>query len=148
MRTLWYYATGKKLNQIIAAGELLPEKLGTSGKEKAAVWFSANQDWDPAANQPWQGPGGSLVRLSKDQTYVVGGGLGRIGVAPEVAPHDWKTFKHLSGISPKAAKQLYNSAVQTGSRPGDWFATFEKVPRSKWLAIEVMEGMVWVAKAM
>ena len=146
-RILWYYTTVAKLNQIIEIGEIRPATLGTSKKEKPAVWFSANPDWDPAANEPWQAPDGSVLRLNKDQTYVLGGGLGRIGVAPEVAPHDWKAFKRLSGISPKAAKELYNSAVQAGSRPGEWFAAFENVPRSKWLAIEVMEGTTWMAKA-
>lgn len=146
MQLLWYYTTGRKLNEIIELGEIRVGSLGTSKKEKAAVWFSANQDWDPAANEPWQAPDGAVLRLNKDQTFVMGGGLGRIGVAPEVAPHDWKAFKSLSGISSKAAKELYNSAIQAGSRPGQWFASFENVPRSKWQAIEAMEGATWVGK--
>jgi len=148
VQTLWYYTTGRKLAQIIERGEIEAAPVGESKKEKPTVWFSANQDWDPAANEPWRSPDGTVTRLNKDQTFVVGGGLARIGVSPEVAPHDWKAFKRLSGISPKTAKELYNSAVQAGSRPGQWFAALENVPRSKWIAVEVMEGTTWVARPM
>lgn len=146
MSMLWYYTTVQELGRIMEGGELRPAAIGRSKKEKPAVWFSANQEWEPAANMPWQGPDGSQLRLTKDQTYVLGGGLARIGVAPEVAPCDWKAFKQLSGISSKAAKELYNAATQAGSRPVQWFASFENVPRSKWLAVEVLEGTEWVGR--
>ncbi len=142
---LWYYTTLNKLVEILAQGQITPSAAGVPRKEKPAVWFSANQTWDPAANLPWQDPDGSTVRLSKDQTFVMGGGLARIGIAPQTAPHDWKTFKQQSGISPKAAKEIYNTAIQGGSRPGQWFASFENVPKSKWLTIEILEGDAWVA---
>ncbi|MBN2475115.1 MAG: hypothetical protein JXB62_10940 [Pirellulales bacterium] len=147
MQVLWYYTTAKRLQEILAAGELRPATMGRSRKEKPAVWFSAHPEWDAAANEPWQAPDGSVARLNKDQTYVLGGGLARIGVAPEDAPHDWKAFKQLSGISPKIAKEIYNAAVQAGSRPGQWFASFEAIPQSKWLATEILEGDAWVARA-
>ncbi len=146
MAMLWYYTTVKKLNDLLQAATIEPSTTGGSRKEKAAVWFSANQDWDPAANEPWQAPDGSWQRLSKDQTFVLGGGLARIGIAPATAPNDWKAFKSLSGISPKTAKELYNGAIQTGSRPGQWFAAFEPISREKWLAVEVMEADHWVAR--
>ena len=141
---LWYYTTRNNLSDILAAGQISPVATGVPRKEKPSVWFSANQEWDPAANLPWQDPDGSTVRLSKDQTFVMGGGLARIGIAPETAPCDWKTFKQQSGISSKAAKELYNAAVRSGSRPGQWFASFENVPKSKWLTIEILENDAWV----
>ena len=141
---LWYYTTRNKLGEILAEGSIRPATTGVPSKEKAAVWFSANQEWDPAANLPWQDPGGSQSRLSKDQTYVLGGGLARIGVAPQTAVHDWKAFKRLSGISAKAAKEVYNTAVQAGSRPGQWFASFESVLKSQWLRVEILDGDDWV----
>src|SRR5574340_288025 len=106
---LWYYTTVKTLHEILGRGELQPERIGRSAKEKPAVWFSSNQEWEPAANMPWEDPDGMAVRLGKDQTYVLGGGLARIGVAPEVAPHDWKTFKQQSGIAPKIRSEEHTS---------------------------------------
>ena len=141
---LWYYTTRNKLSEILAAGQISPVATGVPRKEKPSVWFSANQTWDSAANLPWQDPAGSTVRLSKDQTFVMGGGLARIGIAPETAPYDWKAFKQQSGISPKAAKELYNTAIRGGSRPGQWFASFESVPKAKWLTIEILENDTWV----
>jgi hypothetical protein len=78
------------------------------------------------------------------QTHELGGGLARIGVSPEVAVHDWKQFKQLSGISTRAASEIYNRAAHLGSRPGEWFASFEAVPRSAWKAVEVWDGMQWI----
>ncbi len=141
---LWYYVTAKKLQEILAEGELRPAAIGAPAKEKPAVWFSANQEWEPAANELWEDPRGAMVRLGRDQTFVLGGGLARTGVAAEVAPHDWKTFKRLSGISPKAARELYQTAIAAGSRPADWHASFEAVPRSRWATIEVLEDEIWV----
>lgn len=141
---LWYYTTRNKLSEILAQGQIAPSASGVPRKEKPAVWFSANQAWDPAANLPWRDPDGSAVRLSKDQTFVMGGGLARIGIAPQTAPHDWKAFKQQSGISSKAAKEVYSTAIQSGSRPGQWFASFESVPKSMWLRIEILEGDDWV----
>jgi len=142
--TLWYYTTVKKLDEVVRQGEIRPAKTGLSKGEKPAVWFSANPEWEPAANEPWESPDGTIERLNKDQTFVLGGGLARIGVGRDVAPHDWKAFKRLSGISSKMAKELYQAAISAGSRPVQWFATFETVPRSSWLSIEVLEGEQWI----
>lgn len=144
MGILWYYTTVRELDEIIKTAELKPAAIG---REKPAVWFSANREWEPIANTPWRDRRGSHSRLSKDQTFVLGGGLARIGVPAEAAPHDWKSYKHLSGISAKTAKEVYNAAVQAGSRPGQWFASFQGVPRSQWLAIEVLEGTDWVTRS-
>jgi hypothetical protein len=67
-------------------------------------------------------------------------------VAPDVATIDWKTYKAESDIVPKMAQQIYNEAVSLGSRPGDWYATFQSVPRDRWLRVEIWENEAWVAK--
>ena len=46
-------------------------------------------------------PRGVAKQLGKDQTIVLGAGLARIGVAPQVATIDWKTYKEQSGVPAK-----------------------------------------------
>lgn len=144
---LWYYTTQKELAEVEQRGQLTPERLGDSAKETPSVWFSSNPRWEPAANLPWNDPAGGSRRLTQDQTFVLGGGLARIGVAEETAPMDWQQFKQQSGIPAKAAKELYQAAIQANSRPGQWHGTFDPVPQSKWLTIEVLEGDAWVKRA-
>ena len=141
---LWHYTTVDRLQQILIEGELRPVPLGR--KIKPAVWFTTNPDWEPTANRVWHAPEGTVRRLSKDQTIVLAGGLARIGVAPQVASVDWKTYKSTSDIPPKVAKQIYDEAVSIGSRPGNWLASFKGVPRDQWLRIEVWENEAWVTK--
>jgi hypothetical protein len=141
---LWHYTTADRLTQILAAGELRPVPLAK--KVKPVVWFTTQSDWEPMANRVWQSPEGTVRRLGKDQTIVLAGGLARIAVAPDVATIDWKTYKAESDIVPKMAQQIYNEAVSLGSRPGDWYATFQSVPRDRWLRVEIWENEAWVAK--
>ena len=146
---LWHYTVVERLQRIVHGGEIRPATVGGPKRAKPAVWFSSNPVWEPTANRLWRDDiDGRTVRLSKDQTYVLGGGLARIGVAPDVAPHDWKAYRHLSGISADQAKAIYDEAVGAGSRPGEWFATFDIVPRSKWLAVEIWDNEQWTSQRM
>jgi hypothetical protein len=147
VRTLWHYTTGQKLGLVLAGGRLQPAAADVPKAGRPVVWFSTNQEWEPTANLLWQGPDGAVERLTRDQTYVLGGGLARIGVRPEVAPHDWNAYKQLSGIAAKLAKQMYDGAIKIHARPGQWYASFDPVPRSAWLAVQILEGNIWVARA-
>jgi len=143
---VWHYTVVERLQHIFQAGELRPEREGIPRKEKAAVWFSANPVWEPTANRVIRNAAGVRARLTKDQTIVLGGGLARIGVAAAVAPVDWKAFKKQSGISPDRARAIYEEAIGIGARPAEWFATFEPVPRSQWLSVEVWENERWMPR--
>ena len=89
-------------------------------------------------------PHATRIDLTMEQTRELGGGLVRIGVAPETAPHDCGALKQLSGMSSKMAQGLYRAAINKGSRPGNWWGTFERVPREKWPAVETWQHGVWL----
>ena len=141
---LWHYTVRAHLHRILADGQLRPVAIAGLKHVKPVVWFTAHTDWEPMANRLWQDPNGKWVRLGKDPTIVLFGGLARIAVAKDVAPLDWKAYKDQSGAPPKLVKAIYDEAVSLGSRPGQWFATFQTVPREQWLAVEVWENEAWV----
>jgi len=147
MRMLWHYTVMERLHRILQDGEIRPSTAGIPKKEKPAVWFSSNAAWEPSANRLWQDVDGRVARLSKDQTFVLGGGLARIGVAPDVAPHDWKAYKRISGMATARAKTVYDEAIRAGARPGEWFASFDAVGRAKWLTVEAWDGERWMPHA-
>lgn len=72
------------------------------------------------------------------------GGLVRIGVSTETAPHNWQALKRLSGMKSRMAKGLEATGSKLNSRPSEWFGTFETVPRQKWAAVEVYQDGQWV----
>ena len=59
-------------------------------------------------------------------------------------PHDWRAFKRLSGIVPRVARALYETAISHGSHPGQWFVSFSSIRRDKWLTVETWNGEKWV----
>lgn len=145
---LWHYLDTERLQAILRDNQIRPTTFGMPGKVKPAVWFSANPEWDPLANRQWRDDlTGRVSRLTKDQTFVLGGGLARIGVAPDAAPHDWKAYRQISGLSAKQAKAIYDDLTSAGARPAEWFFALDSVPRARWLAVETLDVDRWVPKA-
>ena len=140
----WHYTVRQRLDGLLRAGVLPLATAGLPAGERPVVWFSSNQLWEETANQAWQRPDGTINPGNKEATHLLGGGLARIGVLPETAPHDWKAFKALSGIKAAKARGMYGAGIGAGARPGEWFVSFEPVPRSQWLAVEVWDGAQWL----
>lgn len=143
-RTKWHYTVLQHIIQIDNDGVIKPATAGVPQDEKPIVWFSTNQDWEPTANKCAVNGDGLIIDLNKEQTEMLGGGLVRIGVDAETAPYDWRALKELSGMSGRIAQGLYDAAIACGARPGDWWGTFDPVPRSKWTAAEVFKNGSWV----
>ena len=154
---LWHYTVMRNLHRILADNELRPLQIAGKKHIKPVVWFTTHPDWEainnpfmanPEVNNPFAPhQEARRGRLTKDQTIVLHGGLARIGVADDVAGLTWKDYKEQSGILPKEAKLIYDEAVSLNVRPGEWLATFDIVPREKWLAIEIWNDIAWVSKA-
>ena len=140
---IWHYTIKVRLDLILADRLIKPATAYLSPGEKPAVWFSSNQSWEETANKSYVDPDGSIHHGAKLTTHTRGGGLIRIGVDPETAPHDWQAFKSLSGINSKHAKGLYQAACQCGAHPGEWFVSFDPVSCDKWRAVEVFDGTNW-----
>jgi hypothetical protein len=145
--TRWHYTIGSYLPQIIESGVILPATAGVPKHERPAVWFTVATDWEETANKLVELPDGQIRNGTRDSTARMGGGLVRIGVAPETVPHDWSAWKQTSGAKPKEVQALYAASIAAGSRPGDWFISYEAVPSSLWVAVERFDADTakWVA---
>jgi hypothetical protein len=153
---VWHYTTGEKLTSILADGEIVPSTVGlaidpaaietlglTDGmpvdldelnerirktgvrwfQEQPAVWFTKRPTWEPTA--------------SKGR-----GGLARIGVH-RAGLTTWAEHRKTSGIDPGTARGLVLAARDVGSNPGDWFAYYDAVPRTMWVAIQRWRAGSW-----
>lgn len=140
---VWHYTIGSKLEQIMASGEIRAATTFISQGERPAVWFSSNPAWEETANKLIITPEGKQEFGTKQTTHKLGGGLARIAVAIETAPHDWKAFQRLSGIDTKIARAMVGAAYEVGARISEWFVAFGPVTRDKWLSVEVWDGDAW-----
>ena len=141
---LWHYTIRQFLDSILTDGVLKPATLGVPKGELPVVWFSANQLWEKTANKGTEDELGIRRTLSMHETHRYGKGLVRIGVDPSAAPYRWEDFKRLSGISPKTARDLYRKAIEIQAKPGEWYVSFEPVPKAKWVAMEAFDGQRWL----
>lgn len=141
---IWHYTTGQKLPSIKADGVILTSEF-ICRKEREAVWFSSNPLWEKSAAKGWYDPltGREGMFQTMEEHVEHCGGLFRIGVAPETAPHDWNAFRRLSGILPKYANGLRSLGYEWGARISEWFVSFEPVPQTEWLTIEKWEHDAW-----
>lgn len=144
MSQLWHYTTARNYVQIANSEELRAFGPRTQREQRKVVWFTTSPHWDHSANPVVTPSDGRRRKATLDETIVVGGGLVRISVGPESAPYDWQMFKRASGVSSKMARAMYEEAIRVGSRPSWWYASFENIPRSRWLAVEQWNDEAWV----
>jgi hypothetical protein len=142
---VWHYTTGEKLYQIVRDSVIKPATAFVPIGERPIVWFSTAPVWEETANKRLLRSDGKIVSLDRDGTHVHGGGLIRIGVAPETAPYKWELLKAKAHMTPRMAKGLIKAAHKCGAKPSEWRGTFEPVPFEKWIALEVWDGIKWVS---
>ena len=161
-RLVWHYTTINDLLISVAGGAIpLEDRRSTPGLDcKPAVWFSSHPEWEPTASKtavvpPEQagnrkviGPsfgGRVVVSEGRAGTERLGGGLARIGVLPEVAPHGWGVYRQLCGGDPKLLQKRQQDARVRGAEPLNWRTTFDPVPVVLWEVVEIMEQGCWLA---
>src|SRR5262245_31920443 len=110
LNRLWHYTTGEKIGLILKEG-MIRQSPNVCGSERPAVWFSSNPVWEVTSRKGRFDPiTGQIRQLEMDEHLVYCGGLFRIAIAPETAPHDWHEFREMSGILPRDANVLRNVA--------------------------------------
>lgn len=142
---VYHYTIGDRLEQIVSSGEIRPAVAGVTRGERPAVWFSTNPEWEETANKPIMDKRGRVWKGNRETTREMGGGLVRIAVLPEAAPHTWEAFRRLSGISPRMADALERAARIEGASPDEWRVSFGAVPRAQWIDVEVWTETGWVS---
>lgn len=141
---LWHYTVGVRFAEIERDGVLVPATTGIPDGERVACWFTSSTRIPYTARK--MDARGDVMTLS--QMYERGGGVVRIGVAPETAPLTWASWASSSGCAPAMVGKLRTYAERHGDRVKDWRATFDDVPRVAWLAVEWWRpGDVWTPRA-
>jgi hypothetical protein len=142
---LWHYTYGQNLQKIVADKSIKPSSKYVGKDAPPIVWFSRNPVWDSAATKGLITDEGTVQNLTMEELRQHGGGLYRIKVAKETAPHNWDDFVKKSGLAHDIIAELRRLAKDKGASLKEWFASFEPVNQEKWLAIEVMDNHKWIS---
>jgi hypothetical protein len=134
----WHYTVW--LPEIISDGVIQLCLPHASGPQTRAVWFSRNQQWEATVKKLQPLLGRHLTFIEMTQHH----GFGRIGVTPQTTPHNWQEYQRLSKMPRSEARVLEKMAKVWGANPKEWFVSFEPVPRSTWMAVQVWNGRTWV----
>jgi hypothetical protein len=140
---VFHYTTLHCYRLIDADGVIKPATAHVPKNERPAVWFSTNPVWEPTTDKLILLSDGSWRRATTQELIEAHEGLVRIEVAPASAPYSWNEYKIRSGITAKVARGLYRVALAQRSRPGQWFVSFNPVPRDQWLEVELSQGAEW-----
>jgi hypothetical protein len=144
---LWHYTFGHNYQRILADQAIKPMATYVAMEACPVVWFSRNQIWEAAATKGLVKDDGTVTNFTMEELGQHGGGLYRIGVAQETAPHNWDDFVRIGGIARDVVTELRRIAKKSNASRKDWFASFEPVKQSKWLALEVLVNHKWVSAA-
>ncbi|HXT60968.1 MAG TPA: hypothetical protein VN699_20175 [Pirellulales bacterium] len=141
---IFHYTLRQHYQGMLRDGAIQPATAYAPQAKRAAVWFTSRADWDPIVNKAIVCADETRRVLNRDELHTIGLGPMRLGVSARVAPLTWHDFKRASGNPPKVSSILVDAAARCQSHPSNWFATFEPVPQSEWLAVEQWDGWRWV----
>ncbi|MCG3135645.1 MAG: hypothetical protein HMLKMBBP_03367 [Planctomycetes bacterium] len=147
---LWHYMPGRAFRPTFEEGLVRtspdPELLRRQGvtvvpegyyDAKPVAWFSAEPVWEPSTALRIRGKDGNpQYVLDMAENARLGGGLFRIGVAPETAPLTWTGYRKGGYDAPDVCNRMAKRAAQIGSDVRKWFASARPVPRAEWIAVE------------
>lgn len=140
---IWHYTIRDFFNGIVRDRAIKPSAAFAGGQARPAVWFSTNLDWEPTAGKNLTCADGSVRLLQRDELHTIGITPIRIGVKSTLAPHTWHDFKRDGDIPAKIVSNVVSLAAKLNSKPSSWFASFDAIPRTEWVAVEHFDGWQW-----
>jgi len=111
---------------------------------RPVVWFSSAEPWEPSTAMKLRRPDGTttfLTDLASNARH--GGGMFRIGVAPETAPISWTDYRKGGFDRPEVCNRMAKAAKELHADPRNWWASDRAVPRELWTRIDVWTDGRW-----
>jgi hypothetical protein len=145
---VWHYTYGPTIERILREGCLMPGELPDDRpdiykREKAVVWFSANQDWEPTSVKPAQDVAtGEIIELTTRTEHQEFWGCYRIGVDPKILK-PWMRIQKVARIHPLLVRGLEYVGREAGANPDDWWGTVFPVYFYHWKKVQVLSGDQW-----
>ncbi|TYT74459.1 hypothetical protein [Desulfobotulus mexicanus] len=133
---VYHYTTGKALAEILRSG-VIRTSPSFSPREKAVVWCSTLEDWEPSASCVHTLPDGRVIRRTQEEIRRNEGGLGRIRIAGEAKLFTFEQYKRISKISNRHLRVLQQFAEACGADPRFWRVAFSPLDALIWESVEM-----------
>jgi hypothetical protein len=146
----WHYTTLSVLYEIIKSGVLMPTCYPGADQFRSTLWFSTNPVWEPtsAKRVGLRSHSGGLTmmqrRLTKDEQHAILG-LARIEAPPDLELLPFWRWCDTVDAPDEWAMSMMSGGVELGGKPTEWFASFDPLPASRWMSVEVWNGHSWEA---
>lgn len=122
---VWHYTKAGNLPFIVETGVIRRSWVAVPTQRQRAVWGSTDPAWENSVYCP------------------IERGRARIELKPESLPYTWKQYKRKSKIDPSTAKFLADDAHRLGDDVRHWRASFDEIPSTEWLSIEIFKDGRW-----
>lgn len=135
---IFHYTVGLHIASILCEG-LRPATAFVPDEVRPAVWFSAEQFWEPTANKRLD----NGRSLDMRETEEHGCGLFRIEVPESTAKLRWADYRQLSGDSSAVVRGLARVARSWRANPSHWRVSFDPVPPDSFIGVEMLARDSW-----
>lgn len=143
---LYHYTIGQHYNNIVKDGFIkLATKYVQEG-ERPVAWLSSNQEWENSVRKTIRNDKGEAFDdLARDELFDLGITPVRIEIDQEgLELYDWEKFKSVSGMSPDLARSFEVMTAKNWNYDSrEWSCSFDSIPVSKILGVEVWDGNSW-----
>lgn len=137
--TLYHYTIGPKMPLISQSGELRPFGFGraTNLREKAVLWWSSHEQWEPTATKVISLDGGaSYERPSLETLHDIAGCYRfRLDLRNPVGIHTagvkllpWTRLPLVARIAGQDVQQMIATGLRLGAVPSQWWGCLDAVP--------------------
>jgi hypothetical protein len=143
---VYWYTTMLHMKVVGNEGIIKPYYNPQEPNERGAVFLSTNQNWERREAKQLPKEDGELTPpLNRDELFDMGIMPIRARVNPaSLKLIDWKTFRKKSGIATEKAEMIDKLAREDGAIPEQWYASFEAIPVTSFLSVDVWDGSQWV----
>jgi hypothetical protein len=139
---LWHYTVAARLRQILASGVIRRSAAGLRKGERAGVWFSHRDTWEPTATKWLRGSDGQFRPATMEEMGTMG--LARFGVDSDVVRTTWAQHRRFGGLPWPDGDAIERNARHQGADPDGWRVSYRDVPRTRWRRIETSsDGLLW-----
>jgi len=138
----WHYTKSFYLPKIIESGRINLSTAGIGKKEKPVVWLTTSSEWENTSTVGTL-KDGVMKFLSKEEMCIQYG-MGRIEIKPSSSFVTFKKFGTTSGVDPRIFISLYNTGIENGSNPDDWYASYIPILSRYFLSVEMYIEEKWI----
>jgi hypothetical protein len=146
MGKIYHYTTKEKATQILFSGFLKVsewERINTNSRP--ALWLSLNSTWEHTATKQYLDKmSGERIQMTPEMQMEKFGCVRFVLSFPNKRYFEWSKYGKISGTGKDEIKMMEIAGRNCGANPNHWYASFDNIPISEVLEIEILKEGQWI----